>query len=211
MQCVLWLLSRLQLHLPTALEPGTRARGPCSSQKAVAIHHGSGTGSLLLNVPRSGSPALKNPACQSCIAIALCCSGQLQLHLHADDIIARGINFDWKTCWLLKVILFPGLAGCWLASLNRFQAAVQIWKKFCKLTRNMGQSSFPSHLCFCLVLPVCRALCSFSCCIVDRNIWLFEIKAARGVSVGLFLHVSIAQVQLQEKRPIFSLTHAGIK
>lgn len=56
-------------------------------------------------------------------------------------------------------------------------------------------------------LPVCKALCSFPCCVADRNIWLFAIKAAMGVSVGLVLNVSTAQVQLRERRPILSLTH----
>lgn len=87
-----------------------------------------------------------------------------------------------------------------------------MWEGFCKLAGIWGKAL--SHLICAFVssfLPVCKALCSFPHCAVDRNIWLFAIKAAMGVSVGLFLNVSIVQVQLQEKRPVFSLTHAGTK
>lgn len=72
-------------------------------------------------------------------------------------------------------------------------------------------SPISSVLSSCPFFPVCKALCSFLCCVVDRNIWLFAIKAAMGVSVELVLNVSIAQVQLWERRPIFSLTRTGLK
>lgn len=110
------------------------------------------TASLLLTIPQCGSTALKNPCCQNCFAASLCSLEQLQLHQAHANIVASSINFAWKTCWWLGILPFPG-AACWL--LWNFQISnfvMLIVKRFCRLTRNIGQSSLPSHLCFRLVL-----------------------------------------------------------
>lgn len=209
----MWVLRRVHLHLPSVTQPArssTWAKGPDPARLIRAS--GSNTASLLLTIPLCGSTALKNPCCQNCCAASLCSLGQLQLHQAHANIVASSINclknmlvvrhYTLSRCCLLASLKLSDIKLCNVNSEEILQTHQEYRAKL---------SPISSVLSSCPFFPVCKALCSFLCCVVDRNIWLFAIKAAMGVSVELVLNVSIAQVQLWERRPIFSLTHTGLK
>lgn len=209
----MWVLRRVHLHLPSVTQPArssTWAKGPDPARLIRAS--GSNTASLLLTIPQCGSTALKNPCCQNCFAASLCSLGHLQLHQAHANIVASSINclknmlvvrhYTLSRCCMLASLKLSDIKLCNVNSEEILQTHQEYRAKL---------SPISSVLSSCPFFPVCKALCSFLCCVVDRNIWLFAIKAAMGVSVELVLNVSIAQVQLWERRPIFSLTHTGLK